>query len=68
MKVLGIDLNWSLNIGFFYHDYHLALTTKFMEANAVRTIKIPFLMISIWAINEQWAKELSILTTPRKGD
>lgn len=59
-KILGINYRISKRFNFFYYDYHLAFYTKFIEANACKTICIGCLMINIWAVNEEWNKELNL--------
>lgn len=53
----GIEFNFSQRLNCFYHNWHLAFSSKFKDADACLTIGIPFIMISVWA-NKGWLKWL----------
>jgi len=52
---IEIILRKRLKPSFFIHDWHLAMTTKFMDADACKTICIGWVMIQLWT-NKGWLK------------
>ena len=52
---IEIILRKRLKPSFFIHNWHLAMTTKFMDADACKTICLGWLMIQLWT-NKGWLK------------